>query len=246
MVDSLDVEPNRSRYPPGDLGRIRRRDSRRGVGRRRRPISVAVAIRIAATLTMMGCSEPETCDEVLEEMREIAADMHEHDWEPFRSIVVVPSLVSDPETDLAFCEELVDDLGVIEVEGKAGVSLYTVLVLPDDFEDWSTEAWAAMYCHESVHLVWEHRVGLVEALWTWGSDAGRLAVEGTAIAMSAGMIGRYGLGKGAVTRYLNKFAKDFADGYGTDVDAECAGRAFEWAVERHREWAVGGVERLEK
>ena len=129
-------------------------------------------------------TEPDHCEQYQADGRPIADEIWENDWP-----VVAPlfSTEADAEADEALCSLGIHMYGAeiqYKPEGHSGATaLAYVVYLPPDHDMDSAPARAARVCHELMHIIWQWRVGVLDAAIQYGGAGGRLTTEGTAYAL---------------------------------------------------------------
>lgn len=113
----------------------------------------------------------------------VAADIWEHDFPK-----LVPAWSGDPEAAYAHCTGILDELGVaITTKPKGQTSstaAFTHVAMDPSWKSWSDTRTAAIMCHETLHILGQHRMGFIEWTAVYATTPGRIAAEGVAYATS--------------------------------------------------------------
>ncbi len=204
-----------------------------------RILFIAYAVVLTVTLAVSGCATltrlktaiadldvkgPATCELYVQKGRGIAEAAWTHDWPVFAPMLDTPP---DAEADEAFCRRVITDRGAKILTKPPGQQHSTAVVfavfLDPDFESRSAVRQAATMCHEAVHIVWQHRVGIPMAIADYATVSGRLSTEAVAYAWGDMVLSRNGVTPEWIVGARRQRADRFPETYKLSrlVSSEC-------------------------
>ena len=138
-----------------------------------------------------------------------------------------------PEIDQAYCRKVVEDLGVAVTYGpkakKTNTALFDRIELAHKFETYTEYRQAAIMCHEAMHILGQHRLGVLK----WGVPYTltwyRLASEGTAYAVYDEILARYD-----IVFDRERRARTFPEIYAASVSGACVEVTFDLYLDQLR------------
>lgn len=221
--------------------------------RRATPLILALTLAtgcggLLQTVRNFGPLGDNSCEAYAERGRGYSYDMHRNDWAPIAQLLATPV---NAAADLLAARKAVRDAEVPIIyrkRGRGGTAAYWVILLPGDFEEWTKdkvgdelqaaiERQSTLLWHEYTHIVWEHRIGPQRSAAVYVDEAGTLAVEGTAYAVTFALNRRYGWSEARIDAAKVRRWKGFPERYlvAHAVDSLCVGRFMNWADQVFRD-----------
>ena len=139
----------------------------------------------------------------------------QNEWTKFAPLWDTPA---NPAADLKYCTGLIRDSGAIIVEKQSDSTAASAVCFqaqfPRDFGSRPIEIQAAITCHEAAHIEEQGRVGCGAWVATYlATISARLTYEGTAYALHAALLERYGWSRAKVDALMARKAAGFPERY---------------------------------